>query len=286
MKCVYGSPACERSEFKGITGARQHWSCLPGTVFSAVVTGLNRSTPQMRDHDRVVLASVAAWAAFGATPALAETIAAELTTTNGPALARPALREALETTMGADMPAEVEAAGRALLAQATGVARRSPQATVVLGVTELQLRQVSGVPTELRHDPTGRAYVARELGSLAQESFWVVPIDAAMQPRSIVRVAVGEYHSVGVPIPVVLSAVIGAGTDLFWVAHNHPSGDTAPSTADVHLTQTLAAAARVIDIHLVDHVIVGPRDTNTSLAERGLYQEDWGELAAAGHSRA
>ncbi len=286
MKCVYGSPACVHAEFKGITGARQHWSCLPGTVFSAVITGLGRSMPQLRDHDRVVLASVAAWAAFGATPSLAAAIASELSLGHTAALVRPALREALETTLGADMPAEVEAAGSALLAYATGIETGSPQATVVLGVTELQLRPVTGVPAELRGDPTGRTYVTRELGSLAQEAFWVVPIDAATQVRSVVRVGIGEYHSVGAPIPAVLTAVLRAGTDVFWVAHNHPSGDVAPSKADVQLTETLSVAAREVNLHLVDHVIVGPHGANASLAECGLYEEDWGDLAGEGHRSA
>ena len=41
------------------------------------------------------------------------------------------------------------------------------------------------------------------------------------------------------------------------VAHNHPSGDPAPSAADVQITRVLRDAAKIIDIDLLDHVIVG-----------------------------
>ncbi|WP_232826471.1 RadC family protein [Lewinella sp. IMCC34183] len=44
------------------------------------------------------------------------------------------------------------------------------------------------------------------------------------------------------------------------LAHNHPSGQAHPSAADVRLTAKLGRAARDLDLHLLDHVIVaGPR---------------------------
>ena len=39
--------------------------------------------------------------------------------------------------------------------------------------------------------------------------------------------------------------------------HNHPSGDPAPSAADLQVTRQLREAARAVDIELLDHVIVG-----------------------------
>ena len=44
------------------------------------------------------------------------------------------------------------------------------------------------------------------------------------------------------------------------LAHNHPSGQAHPSTADIRLTAKLTRAARNLDLHVLDHVIVaGPR---------------------------
>jgi len=40
-------------------------------------------------------------------------------------------------------------------------------------------------------------------------------------------------------------------------AHNHPSGDPSPSSADIQVTRQLREAARVLGIDLIDHVIVG-----------------------------
>ena len=39
--------------------------------------------------------------------------------------------------------------------------------------------------------------------------------------------------------------------------HNHPSGDASPSEADMRLTRRLAEGARILQINMLDHVIVG-----------------------------
>ena len=51
-------------------------------------------------------------------------------------------------------------------------------------------------------------------------------------------------------------------------AHNHPSGDTTPSRADINITKVLIDALGLVDIRVLDHIIVG--DGNSySLAENG-----------------
>lgn len=40
------------------------------------------------------------------------------------------------------------------------------------------------------------------------------------------------------------------------LAHNHPSGVTEPSMADIQITEKLKKAAKILDIEIVDHVIV------------------------------
>ena len=41
------------------------------------------------------------------------------------------------------------------------------------------------------------------------------------------------------------------------LVHNHPSGDCSPSTRDVEVTDQIAAAGKMMDIHLIDHVVIG-----------------------------
>jgi DNA repair protein RadC len=51
--------------------------------------------------------------------------------------------------------------------------------------------------------------------------------------------------------------------------HNHPSGDPTPSREDVRLTRQLVECARLLDLRVHDHVIIG-QGSFVSLAERGI----------------
>ena len=41
------------------------------------------------------------------------------------------------------------------------------------------------------------------------------------------------------------------------LCHNHPSGDSAASPEDIHVTEQVVAAGEILDIEVLDHIIVG-----------------------------
>ena len=53
------------------------------------------------------------------------------------------------------------------------------------------------------------------------------------------------------------------------LVHNHPSGDATPSPDDLHVTAETLAAARLLDIDLLDHLVIG-HDAYVSLRDRGV----------------
>jgi DNA repair protein RadC len=53
------------------------------------------------------------------------------------------------------------------------------------------------------------------------------------------------------------------------LVHNHPSGDPSPSADDIQVTRDVAAAGKLLDIDLLDHLIIGQGQW-VSLRERGL----------------
>jgi len=116
---------------------------------------------------------------------------------------------------------------------------------------------------------TTRAYLKAQLYHHAREVFACVFLDnrhrvirceelfhgtidgANVHPREVVRRAL-ELHA---------AAVI--------FAHNHPSGVTEASQADLRITQRLKDALALVDVRVLDHFIVGEGDA-ASLAEQGL----------------
>jgi DNA repair protein RadC len=53
------------------------------------------------------------------------------------------------------------------------------------------------------------------------------------------------------------------------LVHNHPSGDPAPSADDVSMTSQTLEAARLLNIDVLDHLIIGHQRW-VSLREKGL----------------
>ena len=53
------------------------------------------------------------------------------------------------------------------------------------------------------------------------------------------------------------------------IAHNHPSGNKQPSSADKELTRKLKESAALMDIRLLDHLIIAGNDY-LSMADEGI----------------
>lgn len=87
---------------------------------------------------------------------------------------------------------------------------------------------------------------------LAYEELFRGTIDgASVHPREVVRRT----------LEVNAAAVI--------FAHNHPSGLTDPSQADIRITQRLKDALALIEVRVLDHLVIGEGE-GVSFAERGL----------------
>jgi DNA repair protein RadC len=63
-------------------------------------------------------------------------------------------------------------------------------------------------------------------------------------------------HTPVYPREVIKRALEHGATALILV-HNHPSGDPAPSSADVQMTRQISDIARPLNITLHDHIIIG-----------------------------
>ena len=90
-----------------------------------------------------------------------------------------------------------------------------------------------------------------------QEAFYCVYLDRKNHPLGRHLITLGTLNSTLVSPREVFRGAILAGAAAIVVAHNHPSGDPSPSAPDITVTRMLREAAKVLDIELLDHVIVG-----------------------------
>ena len=82
-------------------------------------------------------------------------------------------------------------------------------------------------------------------------------LNAKHRPIGLNTVSVGSLTaSTAHPREVFKPALTGNAAAVI-VAHNHPSGDPAPSAEDVQLTKRLRDAGELLGIRVLDHVILG-----------------------------
>ena len=90
-----------------------------------------------------------------------------------------------------------------------------------------------------------------------QEVVRVVLLDA--QNRCITKVDISKgtvNESLAAPREIFRPAIIHSAF-AFVLVHNHPSGNTKPSEADLKLTKRLPTAAEILQINFLDHIIAG-----------------------------
>jgi DNA repair protein RadC len=109
-------------------------------------------------------------------------------------------------------------------------------------------------------------YFQPVIAGLVVEKFWVLCLNRKNRLLKRVEITSGTATSSLAHPREVFREAIRHGATAIACVHNHPSGDPAPSAADVQVTRQLRDAARAVDIDLMDHVIVG----QASADPRGL----------------
>lgn len=95
-----------------------------------------------------------------------------------------------------------------------------------------------------------------------QEVFQVILLNRKNRPLGRNLVTIGTAGSKLVhPREVYRPAILGGASAIICV-HNHPSGDPAPSAADIRVTRLLREAAQTVEIDLLDHIVLGHKDAD------------------------
>lgn len=112
-------------------------------------------------------------------------------------------------------------------------------------------------------------YLVPLIGALEHEVFCCGFLDNRHHLIKFVELFRGTVDGASVHPREVVKAALECNASAVVLAHNHPSGNSAPSQADELITRRLREALALIDIRVLDHFIVGG-DGVLSFAERGL----------------
>lgn len=127
---------------------------------------------------------------------------------------------------------------------------------------ELQTNSTLNSPRSVRE------FLRLLLASKAYEAFAVLFLDTKHRLIAAEELFHGTLTHASVHPREVVKAALRHNAGAVILAHNHPSGVSAPSQADHALTATLKQALALIDVRVLDHFVVAGQEVH-SFAEHG-----------------
>jgi DNA repair protein RadC len=134
-----------------------------------------------------------------------------------------------------------------------------------IGILESRLRTSEAFTTP----GAVKRYCQLNLAKEKDEYFCCLFLDNQHHLLSFERLFRGTIDGANVYPRVVARRALEMNAAAVIFAHNHPSGNTEPSQADIRITEKLKDALTLIDIRVLDHIVAGTVGS-VSMAERGL----------------
>ena len=121
---------------------------------------------------------------------------------------------------------------------------------------------------DIRDPSSASEFLRLRLAHPPHEEFHVMFLDSRHRIIAVEMLFRGTVDGAEVHPRVVAQRALAVNAAAVIVAHNHPSGDPNPSAADRAITRRLTDALGLLEIRVLDHIVVGCRET-VSFAGRG-----------------
>ena len=101
-----------------------------------------------------------------------------------------------------------------------------------------------------------------------KEYFWAIGLHNNNKIMFIEIVSIGILNQCALDPVEVFNFAVSKKCKRLIIAHNHPSGNLNPSSADIRLTDKLIKGGQLLNIELLDHLII-TETSYTSMADCG-----------------
>ena len=102
-----------------------------------------------------------------------------------------------------------------------------------------------------------------------REHFIIVLLSTKNHVLAMPTISIGSLNASIVHPRELFREAINYSAAAVILVHNHPSGDPTPSSEDTLLTKKLVEAGKILEIHVLDHIIIGD-NKYVSLKEKGI----------------
>lgn len=93
--------------------------------------------------------------------------------------------------------------------------------------------------------------------NLAEEHVYLIGVNNKTRPIGVFETSHGTCSTVILNPREILLRLLLLGASFGIILHNHPSGDSSASDADINATGRLYEAANILNIPILDHIIIG-----------------------------
>ncbi len=172
--------------------------------------------------------------------------------------------KSLRAMGGADISAFKEVSGikKAKIAQI--------KAAIELGRRMLSEEKKPSTP--IRHSSDVADFLMPLMRDLEKERFVLLLLDGRNAVSNMIDIDYGTVDRANPYIRDIIQTAVRNNAPSIIVAHNHPSGATAPSENDKAFTRSLMMAAKATGVNFFDHIIIG-NDDYFSFADKGFIGE-------------
>jgi DNA repair protein RadC len=161
------------------------------------------------------------------------------------------------------------------LKQISGIGRDKAATLVAAFALAKRMEQERRGESPVLDNPQTVVNFMRETNRLKNvESFQVLLLNTRKRLIRTEEISQGLLDQILVHPREVFRAAITANAAGIVLIHNHPSGDPAPSEADIKVTRDLIRAGQLLKIEVIDHVIIGRASSGR--------EKDWSSLRELG----
>lgn len=121
--------------------------------------------------------------------------------------------------------------------------------------------------------------LGEEMSQLDREYVCVINLWSDGTPINCSIVSVGSIDKSVVSCSNLFKTAILSNASSIIVLHNHPSSSLEPSDQDINITRRIMIGAKLMDIQMMDHIIVGAGNTEQYYSFREFDRMDYIERA-------
>ena len=104
----------------------------------------------------------------------------------------------------------------------------------------------------------------QELKNEKHEKLKLILLNSKNEVVKNIELKTGSINQISVAPAEILKEVIKEELDKFILIHNHPSGDSTPSKADLDFTKKVEECSKLFKLNFLDHIVIG-KDNYTSI---------------------